>query len=99
LRKGDIYKLITLTDSFTWEELPTRHPDKGHTTKAGYIQKIPVIGKHILTFILTFHAIQCTVRMVRGHDMVFSKWYPFDANVSPAYELANLSQVILNSKH
>jgi hypothetical protein len=96
LRSRDIYKLITLTDSFTWEELPTRHPDTGHTTKAGYIQKIPFIGKYAATFILVFHCIQCTVRMVRSREMIYSKWYPFDVTVSPAYELANLSQVMLN---
>jgi hypothetical protein len=27
--------------------------------------------------------------------MVYSKWYPFDATVSPVYELANFSQVII----
>jgi hypothetical protein len=93
-RKRNIYNLITLTETFTWEELPTRHPDTGYTTKAGYIPKIPVIAKHIAAFILVFHGIQSTVRMMRSHDMVYSKWYPFDATVSPVYELANLSQVI-----
>jgi hypothetical protein len=62
---------------------------------AGYIQKIPVIAKYAAAFILVFHGIQSTVRMVYSHDMVLSKWYPFDVTVSPAYELANLSQVIL----
>jgi hypothetical protein len=72
-----------------------QHPDTGQTTKAGYIQKIPVIAKRVLTFLLAFHGIQNTVRMVHSHDMIFTKWYPFDATVSPAYELANLSQVML----
>jgi hypothetical protein len=84
-----------MTESFTWEELPIRHPDTGHTTKAGYISRIQIIVKKIMVFICVFHGIQSTVRMVRSHDMVFSKWYPFDVTVSPAYELANLSQVML----
>jgi hypothetical protein len=90
-----MYYLITLTETFTWEELPTRHPDTGYTTKAGYIQKIPIIVRNIMAVIFVFHTTQCAVRIVRSHDMVFAKWYPFDATVSPAYELANLSQVIL----
>jgi hypothetical protein len=93
-RKRDIYYLIRLTESFTWEELPTRHPDTGYTTKAEYIPKIPVIVKYTIVFMFVFHTTQSIVRMVHSHDMVFSKWYPFDATVSPVYELANLSQVI-----
>jgi hypothetical protein len=87
-----------MTESFTWEGLPTRDPDTGHATKAGYIPKIPVIAKYTATFIVVFHGTQSTVRMVYSHDMVFSKWYPFDATVSPAYELVNLSQVIIKIK-
>jgi hypothetical protein len=95
-RKRDIYNLITLTEYFTWEELPTTHPDTGHATKAGFIPKIPVIAKYTMTFIVVFQGTQNIVRMVQSHDMVFSKWYPFDATVSPAYSLVNLSQVISN---
>jgi hypothetical protein len=93
--KRQVYNLITLTESFTWEELPMQHPDTGETTKAGYIQKIPVIGKRVITLLLAFHGIQSAVRMIHSHDMIFTKWYPFDVTVSPAYELANLSQVML----
>jgi hypothetical protein len=93
--KRQVQKLIALTESFTWEEMPIRHPDTGHTTKAGYIQKIPVIARNAVAFLLVFLAIQSAVRMVHSRDMILSKWYPFDATVSPAYELANLSQVIL----
>jgi len=39
-RKRDIELLLTLTDSFTREELPTTDYDTGHLTKAGYIQVI-----------------------------------------------------------
>jgi hypothetical protein len=92
-RKHDVYDLITLTESFTWEEMPTRHPDTGYSTKAGYISRIQVIVKKIMVFVFIFHGTQSIIRMVHSHDMVYSKWYPFDASVSPAYELANLSQV------
>jgi hypothetical protein len=95
-RKRDIYYLIRLTESFTWEELPTRHPDTGYITKAGYIPKIPVIVKYMMVFIVVYHGTQSIAHMVHSHDMVYSKWYPFDATVSPVYELVNLSQVISN---
>jgi hypothetical protein len=49
-----------------------------------------------MVFILVYHLTQSLVRMVQNHDMIFSKWYPFDASVSPAYELVNISQVILH---
>jgi hypothetical protein len=47
-----------------------------------------------MAFVFIFHGTQSIIRMVRSHDMVYSKWYPFDVTVSPAYELVNLSQVI-----
>jgi hypothetical protein len=95
-RKRDINYLIILTESFTWEELPTRDPDTGYLTKAGYIPKIQTAAKQILAFTSTFHTTQSIIRMALNHDMVYSKWYPFDATVSPAYEIVNFTQVILN---
>jgi hypothetical protein len=47
-----------------------------------------------MAFMFIFHATQSVIRMALNHDMVFSTWYPFDATVSPAYEIVNLSQVI-----
>jgi hypothetical protein len=31
--------------------------------------------------------------MTFNHSMIFTTWYPFDASVSPIYEMVNLSQV------
>jgi hypothetical protein len=93
IRKREVYDLIILTESFTWEDLPTRHPDTGRLTNAGYIQKIPDAVKKFTVFAFIFNGTQCIIRMVHSHEMVFSEWYPFDASVSPGYELANLSQV------
>jgi hypothetical protein len=93
--KRNIHKLIALTDSFTWEELPMRHPHTGHTTKAGYIRKIPAVAKLVFTYSTACHAIQNTLRIAYSHAMILTKWYPFDATVSPAYELVNMSQVML----
>jgi hypothetical protein len=92
--KSEIEHLICITDSFTWEELPTRDRDTGHLTKAGYIPLIHKVVNYVLAIGFTFHVIQCTVRIVLYHDMVFTAWYPFDVSMSPAYEIANLTQVI-----
>jgi hypothetical protein len=74
-----------------------QHPDTGQTTKAGYIQKIPVIAMRVVKLMLVYHGTQSIVRMVHSRGMFFGKWYPFDATVSPAFELANLSQVMLQT--
>jgi hypothetical protein len=93
-RKRNIEHLLTLTDSFTWEELPTRDRDTGHLTKAGYIPIIQNLTKYALMLTMVFHNIQSAVRMVMSNDMVLTNWYPFDASVSPAFEIANLTQVM-----
>jgi hypothetical protein len=94
-REREIECLIRLTDSFTWEELPTTYSDTGYLTNAAYIPIIQRITKYLTAFMLGFHGIQSAVRMVMYHDMIYGKWYPFDASASPAYEITNLSQVTL----
>jgi hypothetical protein len=91
----EIECLIRLTDSFTWEELPTTDYDTGYLTKAAYIPIIQRFTKHLTAFMLGFHGILSAVRIVMYHDMILAKWYPFDASASPAYEITNLSQVTL----
>jgi hypothetical protein len=94
-RKRDFEQLIRLTDSFSWEELPTKDPDTGYLTKAGYIPLISSITKYVTALLLAFHATQSTVRIVVNHDMMFTAWYPLDVSGSPAFEIANFTQVIL----
>jgi hypothetical protein len=94
-RKRDIEHLLSFTNSFTWEELPTRDPNTGYLTKAGYIPIIQTIAKHTLIFMFVYYGIQSTVRIVISHDMVFTTWFPIDASSSPVYEIFNLIQVIV----
>jgi hypothetical protein len=82
-----------LTDSFTWEELPITDPDTGYLTKAGYIPLIQRLAQYTAAFIAVFHGTQSTVRIVLNHDMVLTTWYPFDVSASPAFEIANFTQV------
>jgi len=43
--------------------------------------------------ILCFHIAHSTIRIVKNHETLIITWYPFDWNVSPFYELVNISQV------
>jgi hypothetical protein len=97
-RKRDIEQLLGLTNSFTWEELPTRDPDSGNLTKAGYIPIIQDLTKYMIVFLLAFNITQGTVHKVKNHDMYLTSWYPFDVSVSPMYEIANFTQVIFNEQ-
>jgi hypothetical protein len=96
-RKRELEYLLGLTDSFTWEELPTRDPDTGNLTKAGCIPIIERFTKYALLILLAFHTIQSSVRIVLNHDMIFTSCYPFDVSTSPAYEIVNFTQVMPHS--
>jgi hypothetical protein len=91
--KPDIDHLLRLTDSFTWEELPTRDTDTGRLTKAGYIPIIQKLTKYVTGLVILFHTIESAVRMVSSHGMVLTSWFPFDTSSSPVYVLANITQV------
>jgi hypothetical protein len=92
-RKRDIEHLIRLTDSFTWEELPSRDPATGYLTKAAYIPITQSIATYVPILVFVIHMCQSAVGIVTSRDMVFPAWLPFDASVSPIYETANLVQV------
>ena len=93
LHKRDIEHLLTLTDSFTWEELPNRDPDTGHLTKAGYIPLIQSLHKYIFVFGFAFHMTQSTVRIFSNHDMILTSWLPFDTSATLVYASVNIAQV------
>ena len=93
-RKRDIEYLLSLTNSFTWEELPKREPDTGYVTYAGYIPIIQSLSKYMLLFGIAYHTIQSTVRIVMKHDTIFPTWFPIDASSSPVYEIVIFIQVM-----
>jgi hypothetical protein len=98
-RKCDIERLLSLTDSFTWEELPNTDPTTGYMTNAGYIPKILSFARYYPALVLLIHFPQSTFRMVTKREMMITKWYPFDSSVSPIYELVNLTQVNINIRN
>ena len=87
---------MDLTDSFTWEDLPTTDADTGHLTAAGWIPRINLISTRAATVIIFIHFAQSTIRIVKNHETVSIAWYPFDWTVSPYYELVNISQVTIS---
>jgi len=92
-RKRHIEHLLRLTDSFTWEELPSRDLYTEHLTKAGYIPLIQSLHKYFFVFGFAFHIIQSTVRIFSNHDMILTSWLPFDTSATPVYASANIAQV------
>jgi hypothetical protein len=84
------------TDSFTWEDLPTRDADTGHLSAAGWIPLILKYNRNAAIGFLFFHAIHSATRIVKNHETLLNTWYPFDWTVSPFYELVNISQVTVS---
>jgi hypothetical protein len=96
LQQQSIERAMDLTDSFTWEDLPTRDADTGHLTAAGWIPLTMKYSRNAAIAILCFHTVQSTIRIVTNHETVYIVWYPFEWNVSPFYELVNIAQVTLS---
>jgi hypothetical protein len=84
---------MDLTDSFTWEDLPTRDADTGHLTAAGWIPLMQTYAARATVASSAFHCVHSTIRIVTNHETLFNVWYPFDWTVSPFYELVIISQV------
>ena len=87
---------MDLTDSFTWEELPTKDAETGNLTAAGWIPLIMKYSRSAAIAIFSFHVVQSTIRITTNHETVLTVWYPFDYTVSPFYELVNISQVTIS---
>jgi len=88
--------LINFAESFTWKEFPTRNPETGILTMRGYITRIRSFTMFAWIFVTVFHVTQSSYRMLTSHSMILPTWYPFDASVSPMYEIANFTQVGLH---
>jgi hypothetical protein len=95
LQQHSIERAMDLTDSFTWEDQPTRDAYSGRLTAAGWIPLIMKYSRNAAIVFFCFHTVQSTIRIVTNHEMIIITWYPFDWTVSPYYELVNISQVIL----
>jgi hypothetical protein len=94
-QQRNIERAMDLTDSFTWEDLPTREAYSGQLTAAGWIPLLMKYSRNAAIVILCFHTVQSTLRMVKNHETMIAAWYPFDWTVSPYYELVIISQVTI----
>jgi hypothetical protein len=92
-RKRHIEYLLTLTDTFTWEELPIRNPDTGDLTKAGYIPAIQGFTKYAFILGVSYYLTQSAYLMVTEYGMILTSWFPFDLSVTTVYVIANTIQV------
>jgi hypothetical protein len=98
IQQPSIERAMDLTDSFTWEDLPTRDADTGHLTAAGWIPLCTKYSFRMAIAGLIVHIVQSTIRMVKSHETFFVVSYPFDWTVSPFYELVNISQVTISKR-
>jgi hypothetical protein len=96
LQLRSIERAMDLTDSFTWEDLPTTDADTGHLTAAGWIPLIKAYNVGAAVMILVIHTVLTSIRIVTNHETILIAWYPFDYTVSPFYELVNISQVTIS---
>jgi hypothetical protein len=90
--------VLDLTDSFTWEDQPTRDANNGQLTAAGWIPLIMKYTRNAVIAVLLFHTFQSTIRIVTNHETILISWYPFDWTVSPFYEMVNFSQVTVSKR-
>ena len=58
-----------------------------------------LLNTRTVIVLLSCHAFVTTIRIVANHETVFNAWYPFDWNISPFYELVNISQVNFLNKY
>ena len=96
LQQQSTERSMDLTDSFMWEDLPTRDAETGHSTAAGWIPLTMKYSRNAAIALLLFHIVQSTIRIVTNHETMAVAWYPFDWTVSPFYELVNISQVTVS---
>jgi hypothetical protein len=95
-RQRTIERVMDLTYSFMWEDLPTRDADTGQLTAAGWIPLTMKFCKSAAIANVCFHTVQSTIRIVTNHETILTAWYPFDWTISPFYELVNISQVLIS---
>ena len=98
IQQRNIERVMDLTDSFTWEDLPTRDAETGHLTAAGWIPLIQTYTTRGAVVMTVYHNVQSLIRILPKHETMYTAWYPFDWTVSPFYELVNISQVMLYTK-
>ncbi|PNF24032.1 hypothetical protein B7P43_G08628 [Cryptotermes secundus] len=91
-RLREFERLLRITESFTWEDQPTRDPHTGHRTLAGWIPHLQKVMIYLYAFTAVFHLIQSGIRMYISHDFMYNAWYPFDTVGSPGYELVIIMQ-------
>jgi hypothetical protein len=96
LRFHNLEYLINFAESFTWKQYPIRDPETGTLTMTGYMIHISSFTKFSWSFMVVFHVMQSSYRMLSSHAMIYPTWYPFDVAASPIYEIANFTQVGLH---
>lgn len=93
-QKNKIVKLMVLTNSFSWENLPLTRVDSTKNMTA-MVARIKKTVKQIYWFIFFFHGTYTATRLIFNEQPVFTvnSFYIVDVSRSPVYEMILLSQV------
>ncbi|XP_069688273.1 odorant receptor 4-like [Periplaneta americana] len=94
-RRNAFYNLFKLTEMFKWEDLPHWHKETGSLTIAGWLPRIQKILRKSSAFFVTFHFLQRLIAGITEHELMYVTWYPFDASVSPTFEIVYFTQILM----
>ena len=86
-------RLIKYTERFEWDELPTKDPDSGETTMAGWIDKSQLVANKLYKVTLVSHYSQSLYRLITNHELMLETWYPWGMQTSPYFDIFNFIQV------
>jgi hypothetical protein len=95
VQKNKIVKLMVLTNSFAWDDLPSTDIDGETTTISA---RLPVIKKFVKIMSIStasFNGIYGIIRVASSGERMppSNSYYIFDISPSPVYELIFLTQV------
>ena len=95
LRKDAVFRLVVLTDSFTWDENPLLNEDTGNSSMTSWISRMNQISRNISFSMWGYFICQEIVQLliIENPPLLLPGWFPFDTNSSPGYEIATLFQV------
>ncbi|KAJ4437208.1 hypothetical protein ANN_17343, partial [Periplaneta americana] len=88
----DIRSLLRKTESFIYDDLPTKDPETGSLTVAGLIPRLDFIIKRLTVVALVLYLSLSAVRTVTTRALMFNVWHFFDTSVSPAFEIVQITQ-------
>jgi hypothetical protein len=85
-----------MATTFTWSELPTKHPVTGSTTVAGWIERTQTLAWRVANIVTVSHVLYLSLRIATNsaNPVFFNAWFPFDMNSKLGYPCVLIFQVM-----